>query len=250
MAEVTTPDGQRIAYTRSEGNHPVLLVHGFSSNAEATWGASGWFRALGEAGRGIVAVDLLGHGNSSKPTDPSRYRAELMARDLVEVLDSEGLPAVDVVGYSMGSQVARQLAGDHPDRVARLVLGGIGVSEPFAHAGAEAVRSVLIDGRSTGDPFLEELFSGAKDFNESQRIALAACAEGLATSPPMAIPQAPTLVVAGDLDPIAAGASTLANQLHASFFGIPGRRHGNSLSARAFKQVVMEFLSDDEVRRS
>ena len=242
--DALTPDGERIAYRRIDGDRPVLLVHGFASNAEATWGATGWLRALEEAGRGGLAVDLRGHGASSKPTDAAGYRAEILARDLVAVLDTEGLATVDVVGYSMGSQVARELAGRHPHRVSRLVLGGIGSSEPFAKAGIRAIRAALIDGRSLDDPFLAGLLAGAQDLPETERAALAACAEGMATSPVTVVPLGPTLVVAGELDPIAAGASELAKQLAASFFEIPGRRHGNSLSARAFKQIVIDFLGE------
>ncbi|HEX4443763.1 MAG TPA: alpha/beta hydrolase [Galbitalea sp.] len=240
--DVRTPDGQRIAYRRIDGARPVLLVHGFASNVEATWGATGWLRAFEDAGRGVLAVDLRGHGASSKPTDAASYAAETLARDLVAVLDAEGLVVADVIGYSMGSQVARELAGQHPERVSRLVLGGIGSSEPFAKVGVPAIRAALRDGRPIDDPFLDGLLAGAQDLPETERAALAACAEGMATAPVALVPLAPTLVAAGELDPIAVGALALANQLAASYFEIPGRRHGNSLSARAFKQVVIDFL--------
>ncbi len=240
--DVTTPDGDRIHYRRTEGDRPVLLVHGFASTADATWDATGWLRALEEIGRGAVAVDLRGHGSSSKPTDAQSYSAEILARDLIAVLDAEELSIVDVVGYSMGSQVSRQFAASHPDRVSRLVLGGIGPTEPFRTVGADLLRAALLDPGQPTDPFIEGLLAGTQDLPESDRVALAACVEGMAASPVTGMPPAVTLVVAGELDPIARGADLLAKSLGAQYVAVPGRRHGNTLSARAFKQAVAEFL--------
>jgi pimeloyl-ACP methyl ester carboxylesterase len=240
--DVTTSDGERIRYRRTDGERPVLLVHGFASNADATWDATGWLRSLEEAGRGAVAIDLRGHGSSSKPTDAQSYSAEILAQDLIAILDAEELGMVDVVGYSMGSQVSRQFAVSHPDRVSRLALGGIGPTEPFRTVGAGLLRSALLDPGKPTDPFIEGLLAGAQDLPESDRVALAACVEGMAASPVIGMPSAVTLVVAGELDPIARGADLLAKSLGAQFLAVPGRRHGNTLSARTFKHAVVEFL--------
>jgi non-heme chloroperoxidase len=240
--DVTALDGERIHYGRTDGERPVLLVHGFASNAEATWDATGWFRALEEAGRGAVAVDLRGHGSSSKPTDARSYSADILARDLVSVLDAVGLASVDVVGYSMGSQVARQLSVSHPERVSRLVLGGIGPTEPFRTVGARLLRDALLNPGQPIDPFVERLLAGTQDLPESDRVALAACVEGMASSAVTGEPVADTLVIAGELDPIARGGDLLARSLGAQYCAILGRSHGNTLSARAFKQAVVDFL--------
>jgi pimeloyl-ACP methyl ester carboxylesterase len=241
--EATTPDGQRISYRQVDGERPVLLVHGFASNAGVTWEATGWLRAFEEAGRGAIAVDLRGHGASSKPTDARLYSAEVLALDLLAVADAEGLDVVDVVGYSMGSQVSRQFAVSHPDRVSRLVLGGMGMAEPFQKVGVAALRAALLDQELPSDPLVENFLAGTQDLPEADRAALAACVEGMATTPVSAAPAAPTLVVAGELDPIASGSDLLAESLNADYLSIAGRRHGNTLSARAFKQAVLEFLA-------
>ena len=41
-------DGVRIAYDVTAGERPILLVHGFGSNAQVTWHGTGWVRALVE----------------------------------------------------------------------------------------------------------------------------------------------------------------------------------------------------------
>ena len=50
-------------------DEPVLLVHGFATSAARTWGDNGWIDLLGDAGRQVIAPDLLGHGDAAKPHD-------------------------------------------------------------------------------------------------------------------------------------------------------------------------------------
>ena len=41
---------------------PVVLVHGFGTSFDLTWMSNGWVDLLGDEGRQVVGVDLLGHG--------------------------------------------------------------------------------------------------------------------------------------------------------------------------------------------
>ena len=59
---------------------PVLLLHGFAASADRTWRDNGWVDLLGDLGRDVLAVDLLGHGDADKPHDPAAS-ADLEARD-------------------------------------------------------------------------------------------------------------------------------------------------------------------------
>lgn len=90
---------------------PVVLLHGLGDNA-ATWDV---FAAA--LSRPAVALDLRGHGASPWPGE---YTVDAMAADVLAVLAD--LPAVDLVGHSMGGQVASVVAVRAPDRVRRLVL--------------------------------------------------------------------------------------------------------------------------------
>src|SRR5439155_19265427 len=58
---------------------PVVLVHGFGSSFEHGWREPGWADILADGGREVIGVDLLGHGESSKPLDPAAYRDGLRA---------------------------------------------------------------------------------------------------------------------------------------------------------------------------
>jgi len=63
-----------LAMTRSSGQRPpVVLLHGFATSTARTWREPGWFNLLHDAGRRAVGIDLLGHGEAPKPTDPDAY---------------------------------------------------------------------------------------------------------------------------------------------------------------------------------
>ena len=65
------PDGQERA---AVSERPVLLVHGWGSSFERTWVATGVSALLEDAGRTVIGVDLLGHGDAPKPHDPGGLR--------------------------------------------------------------------------------------------------------------------------------------------------------------------------------
>ncbi len=102
---------------------PVLLVHGFTTSARRTWQEPGWIELLKEAGREVIAPDLLGHGDAPKPHDVAAYSD-------VEALIADALPdePVDAVGYSAGARILLALASERPERFHRLVIGGLGGS--------------------------------------------------------------------------------------------------------------------------
>ncbi|NEN06921.1 alpha/beta hydrolase [Diaminobutyricibacter tongyongensis] len=241
-----TPDGQRIAYERTAGEHPVLLVHGFATTGALTWEATGWVRALAEAGRGAIVVDLRGHGRSSGPHDPDAYSPAIFARDLVAVLDAEGLEAVDVVGYSMGSYVSLALAQGYRDRIRRQVVGGIGTTEQFARWGVDAVRTALLQPSDPeadlSDSPIAPLLTSLRQAPGLDREALAACVEGMAAHPLDLSSPVPTMLVVGEADPVTEGREEAARMLDAELVVIPRRNHVTTLSARAFKQAALPFL--------
>lgn len=101
----------------------VLLLHGFAASCARTWREPGWFDLLADAGRSVIGVDLLGHGDAPKPHDPAAYD-DLEGRVLAELPDEP----VDAIGFSLGSRVLLTLAADHPERFRRLVVAGVGAN--------------------------------------------------------------------------------------------------------------------------
>ena len=127
-----------------------------------------------------------------------------MAEDARRLLDHLGIGHADVIGYSMGARIAAFLALNHPDRVRRMVLGGlgdgmvkgIGPSEPIA----KALRAPSLD--DVTDPRARE-FRLFADQTKSDREALAACilsARQTLTPEELARIRAPVLVAVGSED--------------------------------------------------
>jgi len=124
---ITASDGVRIHYFELGRGTPVVLIHGYTANAEGKWIKPGIAQALAVDHR-VVAIDARGHGLSDKPHDPSMYGPR-MARDVVELMDELGIGRAHVHGYSMGGSLLTQLLIHHPDRVVTAIYGGSGVAE-------------------------------------------------------------------------------------------------------------------------
>ena len=102
---------------------PVVLVHGLGSSFEHGWRAAGWIDLIGDAGRAVVPVDILGHGTAARPHDPAAYT------DLEQSVGA-ALPdvPVDAIGFSLGAQLLLRLAASDPSRFRRLVVIGAGAN--------------------------------------------------------------------------------------------------------------------------
>jgi pimeloyl-ACP methyl ester carboxylesterase len=107
--------GAKIFY-RSFGSGPaVILLHGGLANGEY-WGKQ--VPALQQAGYRVVVIDSRGHGRSTRDARPFTY--ELMASDVVAVMDALKLPRAAVVGWSDGAIVGLVMALHHPQRLTRV----------------------------------------------------------------------------------------------------------------------------------
>lgn len=100
---------------------PVLLLHGHPQTHMA------WHRVAPVLARDftVVAADLRGYGDSSKPPttpDHEPYSKRAMARDQVAVMASLGFERFSVAGHDRGAYCAHRLALDHPGRVERLAI--------------------------------------------------------------------------------------------------------------------------------
>ncbi len=107
----------------------VVCVHGLTRNA-ADFAALG--TALGARGARVLAVDVVGRGDSSRLADPAGYTVPTYAAQLTRWLELLELEAVDWVGTSMGGLVGMVLAAGERPPMARLVLNDIGPFVPKA----------------------------------------------------------------------------------------------------------------------
>ncbi len=243
-------DGNAIAYFDSgepgEAT-PVLLIHGFASNIAMNWTSTGWIEALSKTGRRVIALDNRGHGESAKLYQLADYGAPLMAEDARRLLDHLGVAKAHVIGYSMGARIAAFLALAHPERVASVVFGGLGINMvrgmagtgPIAHAlEASSIDDVTNPTARTFRAFAEQTKSDLK--------ALAACirsARAPLTADRVAQIKVPVLVAVGEKDVIGGSADELAKLIPgARAFVIAGREHMKAVGDKTFKAEVVAFL--------
>jgi pimeloyl-ACP methyl ester carboxylesterase len=116
---VAVGNGIEIAAWTGGSGPPLLLLHGYPQTS-ACWRKV----APGLAERfTVVAADLRGYGQSSKPPGGGRqenYAKRAMAGDQVALMRSLGFERFRLVGHDRGGRVAHRLALDHPHAVERL----------------------------------------------------------------------------------------------------------------------------------
>src|SRR5262245_19307576 len=242
-------DGVEIAFLDEGQGEPIVLVHGFASNAQVNWVHPGWVATLTKAGRRAIALDNRGHGASSKLYDPAAYHSALMAEDVRALLDHLELGSADVMGYSMGARITAFLALAHPGRVRKAVLGGLG--------------SHLVDGVGLPERIAEALeapsladvrdpqgrtFRAFADQTRSDLDALAACIRGsrqTLSRDQVASIGMPVLVAVGTKDTVAGSAHALVDLLPCGrALDIPGRDHMLAVGDKVFKEGVLAFLAE------
>ena len=121
----------------------VVFIHG-AEHDHCVWVLQS--RYLAHHGRGVLAVDLPGHGRSEGPPLES---VEAMADWIVALLDAAGVKQAALVGHSMGALVAVECAARHPERVTRIAL--IGIAYPMR------VSPELLDATKNDEPLAQDM---------------------------------------------------------------------------------------------
>jgi pimeloyl-ACP methyl ester carboxylesterase len=127
-------DGTKLAYRELGQGRPVVLIHGYFSNAMTNWIRYGHAAAIAERGFRVIMPDLRGHGDSAKPQESAAYPPDILADDGFALIGALGLAEYALGGYSLGGRTAvRMLArGATPTRA---VVAGMGL-DGIVHASA------------------------------------------------------------------------------------------------------------------
>jgi pimeloyl-ACP methyl ester carboxylesterase len=106
----------RLHTIRRGDGPPIVFVHGMGTSATT------WERCMDRLADRftVIAVDLLGHGGSPVPDDPTEYTRDRALADLDDVLADLDAPAV-LVGHSLGGYLALAHAATRPG-VARAIV--------------------------------------------------------------------------------------------------------------------------------
>jgi pimeloyl-ACP methyl ester carboxylesterase len=133
----------------------VVLLHGLASDSD-TWDRA--LAPLASHGLRVLALDLLGHGESDKPN--STYLLTDFADSLGCFLDALGIASATLCGHSFGGAIALFFGSRHPERVERVVLvstGGLGREvHPVLRAAALPVAPAVL--RAAMRPGLRRLY--------------------------------------------------------------------------------------------
>jgi len=108
-----------IAYKMFGKGDPILLFNGASDGMDA-WDPS--FPRILSSNHTVIVFDSRGLGNTTTGSKPYTYQQ--LANDSAGLLDALKILKADVMGYSLGSYIAQQLAIMYPDKVNSLILVG------------------------------------------------------------------------------------------------------------------------------
>ncbi|WP_433271576.1 alpha/beta fold hydrolase [Actinosynnema sp. CS-041913] len=241
MTSVAALPATRTQPTSEVTGPPVVLIHGFAAAGESDFPVSRWAGPLSAAGRETVVVHLPGHAGGPAVASADEVTT---ARLLQRLADGIGSTEVDVVGYSLGARLAWDLAAAHVLPVRRLVLGGLSPMEPFGAVDLAAARAAVQGGPQPGDP-LTGIITSMVSREGQDAESLLRLVEGLAREPfdPAGrVPEAPTLFLAGQEDPMAQGIEQLVARVPgARLRRVPGD-HIGALAGEELRAAVFEFL--------
>lgn len=259
-------NGVRIRYAVAGGGEPVVLIHGWLSDA-SMWGkdAAGNPKLNPPPGFRLIALDCRGHGQSDKPHERARYGTE-MAMDVVRLMDHLNIPKAQLVGYSMGAFIVGWIAATQPERVISAVYGGqvpLVIGAPpsgsretavFAHAAEEGkgMGPYILEGFAPGrpKPTLEQANAWAEIMLKGKDVkALAAAGlsfdELQVAEKDLAACPAPALFIYGshESEHLKGRVAALRKALpRADVVVIEGSDHVTTLARPEFGAKIQEFL--------
>lgn len=242
-------DGVRLAVHELGAGRPLILVHGYFSDAATNWIKYGHAALLASAGFRVIMPDLRAHGQSGKPHGPDYYPHDVLADDQLALIDHLGLTDFDLGGYSLGGRtVARILArGVAPKHAVISGMGLQGLTDTGQRAGH--FRNVLenIGRHERGSPaFMAEAFLKTSG---GDPVALLGVLDSFADTPIEAIKtfDLPVAVICGDDDQDNGSAAALAEALpQGVLISVPGN-HMSAVVKPELGQAIRDFLTGDGI---
>jgi pimeloyl-ACP methyl ester carboxylesterase len=237
-------DGTEISVKEIGEGRPLVLIHGYFSEADTNWIKYGHAALLAEAGFRVIVPDLRAHGESGKPHDPAFFPKDVLADDQFALIQHLGLSDFDLGGYSLGGRtVARMLArGCRPGKA---VISGMGLQGLVnTEARSDHFRHVLtnLGQHERGSPaFMAEAFLKTTG---GDPVALLGILDTFVDTPVEAIAafDLPIGIVCGEQDQDNGSAEALAEAMpQGSYIEIPGN-HMSAVTRLELGQAICNFL--------
>ena len=240
----TSFDGTRLAWHEMGEGRPVVLIHGYFSDANTNWIRYGHAEAIAANGYRVIMPDLRAHGESDKPHDSAAYPPDALTKDGHALIAHLGLTDYDLGGYSLGARTtSRMLAtGATPKRV---IFSGMGLEGlTGAERRANHFRNILtnLGKHERGSPaWMAEAFLKTTG---GDPVALLGVIDTFVSTPRDVVAgfTQPTLVVNGVDDDDNGSAAELAATLpNARLVDIPGN-HMSCVTKPELGQAIADFL--------
>ena len=143
MADIThhraAVNGVEIHYVEAGRGPLVVLLHGFP---EFWYSWRHQIQALSSSGLRVVAPDLRGYNESSKPPDAGDYRLKTIATDIISLIELLGGPCI-LVGHDWGGVVSWLVAMMRPDLIRKLAILNTPHPVPFLRELRRSMRQKL-----------------------------------------------------------------------------------------------------------
>jgi pimeloyl-ACP methyl ester carboxylesterase len=205
-------------------------------------------------------MDCRGHGESDKPHDEKSYGHDIMAEDALAVMEAAGVAPTFLMGYSMGGFISMHLLLEHPDRLRKLAIGGVGATylntspQPGNRMADPETRNRIADAliepdkSKITDP-TARTFRDFADQSGKDRLALAACMRAMRRNFPeseLRKSQRPVLVVCGQNDVLTGPPDPLAAAFaNGRAVTVPRRDHMTTVGDKVYKAAVLEFFGQN-----
>jgi pimeloyl-ACP methyl ester carboxylesterase len=239
-------DGVELAWRETGEGRPLILIHGYFSEADTNWIKYGHAALLAEAGYRVIMPDLRAHGLSGKPHDPEHYPKDILADDQFALIEHLGLTDFDLGGYSLGGRtVARMLArGCRPGKAIISGMGLQGLTNTAARGNHfRHVLTNLGQHERGSSAFMAEAFLKTTG---GDPVALLGILDTFVDTPmeEIAAFYLPVAVICGEEDQDNGSASALADMLpQGLLIQIPGN-HMSAVIKPELGQAIRNFLTE------
>ena len=247
-------DGLSIHYEVHGSGKPVVMLHGAAVTFAGNFGYCGWVEPMADRGLQALGMDLRGHGHSATPPDASASGSDVIARDVIRLLDDLGIERAAIVGYSIGSQVALHALHTHPSRfiAGALVATGdglMGVPPLTFPAMLPGLGEILQRPTFPEDlpPHQAAYWTFAEQMaGDRSAVAIAMAGDFSPCTPAdVATIDVPVLVVSGDQDVVLGTGPRLADALpQGRYHEIAGADHFSLATDDTVQREVAEFLAE------